>query len=205
MVVAFVWLTWTRGGMNDWAVSQNRLAEGAYWLIGLHMFAHGGLVHLAFNGVALLALGPAVMDRLGPLSPRSLAAFLMLFFASGLVGLGLWLALSDTVPMLGASGAIFGLLGFILRQPDPFGDRIALVSHDMARAFWTLLKLHIPLLVVFAIPLLLGSSAFGLAWEAHLGGFIAGLLLHGPILRVAGVGRAGPPSSPSSFSVRPPA
>ncbi len=186
MVAAFAWLTWTRGDMNDWAVSRMRLAAGEYALIGLHMLAHGGIIHLLLNGGTLIALGPAVMDRLGPLSPRTLAGFTALFAGSGIAGLALWLALPHAAPMLGASGAIFGLLGFILRQPDPHQPPIALVGAGMGRAFIVLGKLHLPLIAIFAIPMLLGVGGFGLAWEAHLGGFVAGLLLHGPAVRLAG-------------------
>lgn len=186
MIAAYALLTWTRGDMNDWAAWPPRLAAGEYKAVWLHMFAHGGVLHLLFNGAALVALTPAVMDRLGPLSPRTLAAFLVLFLVSGLAGLALWLALPQAVPMLGASGAILGLLGFILRQPDPSQGRIPLFGPDMARAFLAFAKLHVPLVILFAIPLLFGASVFGLAWEAHLGGFIAGLLLHGPVLRLAG-------------------
>ncbi|MEL7190530.1 MAG: rhomboid family intramembrane serine protease, partial [Pseudomonadota bacterium] len=89
---------------------------------------------------------------------------------------------SSDIPMLGASGAIFGLLGFVLRKPDPFGLAIPLLSPQMAKAFIDWIKLHLPLLALFAIPMIFGSGYFGLAWEAHLGGFVAGLLLCRPIL-----------------------
>ena len=186
MIIAFGFWGLDRGGMADWAVSRAGLAAGDYQLVALHMFAHGGLVHLAFNVVALFALGPAVMQRLGRLSLRSFAAFLVLFLLSGVAGLGAWLAFPHDVPMLGASGAIFGFLGFILRQPDPDKAPIALFSREMTQAFVVLLKLHLPLLAIFAIPLLLGAGYFGLAWEAHLGGFVAGLLTHGVVMRLAG-------------------
>lgn len=183
MMLAFVWLQWTQGSMIEWAVSMPRLAEGRFELIVLHMFAHGGLVHIAFNLVALAALGPAVMERLGPVGPRSLAAFMALFFGSGLGSVALWLALNQasTIPMLGASGAIFGLLGYLMRQPDPQAAPVSLFGPQLGRAFTEWFKLHLPLLAIFAIPMLLGGNGFGLAWEAHLGGFIAGLLLCKPV------------------------
>lgn len=183
MVVAFMWLMWTEGSMIGWAVSGPRLAEGRIAPLVLHMFAHGGLLHIVFNLIGLAALGPAVMERLGPLRARSFAAFMALFFGSGLGGVGLWLAINPAseVPMLGASGAIFGLLGFLMRQPDPHGVPAALFSPQLGRAFAEWFKLHLPLLAIFAIPLLLGGSTFGLAWEAHLGGFLAGMVLCKPI------------------------
>jgi len=183
MVAAFVWLMWDQGSMTGWAVSGPRLAEGRFELAVLHMFAHGGLVHIIFNLSALAALGPAVMERLGPLAPRSFAAFMLLFFGSGLGGLAFWLALNPAseIPMLGASGAIFGLLGFLMRQPDPHSPPAPLFSEQLGRAFVEWLKLHLPLVALFAIPLIFGGGSFGLAWEAHLGGFLAGMLLCAPI------------------------
>lgn len=183
MVVAFVWLMWTEGSMIGWAVSGPRLGEGQFTLIVLHMFAHGGLMHIVFNLAALGALGPAVMERLGPFGPRSFAAFMALFFGSGLGGVAVWLAINpaSNVPMLGASGAIFGLLGYLMRQPDPQAAPVPLLGPQLGRAFAEWFKLHLPLLAIFAIPLLLGGDNFGLAWEAHLGGFLAGMLLCRPI------------------------
>ena len=183
MVIAFGWLLWDQGSMIGWAVSGPRLAEGRFELIVLHMFAHGGLMHIIFNLSALAALGPAVMERLGPFCLRSFAAFMALFLASGLGGMVFWLALNpaSTVPMLGASGAIFGLLGFLMRQPDPHGVPVPLLSPQLGKAFVEWFKLHIPLVALFAIPLLLGGSNFGLAWESHLGGFLVGLLLCKPV------------------------
>ncbi|RNJ62258.1 MAG: rhomboid family intramembrane serine protease [Porphyrobacter sp. IPPAS B-1204] len=183
MVIAFVWLMWTEGSMIGWAVSVPRLGEGQFALIVLHMFAHGGLMHIAFNLVALAALGPAVMERLGPLGLRSFAAFMVQFFGSGLGGVAVWLAINPTseVPMLGASGAIFGLLGYLMRQPDPQDQPVPLIGPQLGRAFVEWVKLHLPLLAIFIIPVLLGGSNFGLAWEAHLGGFLAGMLLCRPI------------------------
>lgn len=183
MVIAFVWLLWDQGSMIGWAISMPRLADGRFELIVLHMFAHGGLMHIIFNLSALAALGPAVMERLGPFGPRSFAAFMLLFFGSGLGAVAMWLALNadSAIPMLGASGAIFGLLGFLMRQPDPHGQPVPLFSAQLGRAFIEWIKLHIPLIALFAIPLLLGGDNFGLAWEAHLGGFIAGLLLCAPV------------------------
>lgn len=190
MAIAFVWMVWDRGSMIAWAVSGPRLAEGRFELIFLHMFAHGGLVHILFNTAALAALGPLVMERLGPFGVRSFAGFVTLFLGSGLGGLAFWLALNpdSTIPMLGASGAIFGLLGFLMRQPAPHGSPVPLLSPQLGRAFVALVKLHLPLLALFLIPVLFGAGNFGLAWEAHLGGFIAGLLLCGPILWWCGGG-----------------
>ncbi|MEM7781222.1 MAG: rhomboid family intramembrane serine protease [Pseudomonadota bacterium] len=185
MIIAFAAMLYFKGSMNSWAVSGPRLANGDYELILLHMFAHGGIAHIAFNTMALFVFGPAVMERLGPFDARSLSGFVVLFVACGIAGFGFWFALNPTseIPMLGASGAVFGLLGFVMRKPDPAGPVIPLFSRAMGQAFIEWIKLHIPLIALFAIPMLLGSGFFGLAWEAHLGGFLCGLLLCGPILK----------------------
>lgn len=186
MAVAYVAKGFGPDGMMEWAVSRAGLAAGDIAPVALHMFAHGGLIHIGFNLVALLALTPPVMDRLGMPSWRTLVAYLLLFFACGLADMALWLAFPHHGPMLGASGAIFGLLGFLLRQPDPDAPPARLLSRSTGRAFWTFVKLHLPLIAIFLIPLLLGAGSFGLAWESHLGGFVAGLLLYRPIQRLAG-------------------
>lgn len=185
MLFAFIFMTFARGSMIDWAISGPLLARGRFELFILHMFAHGGIAHIAFNGMALVALGPLVMERLGPLEPRTIAGFLVLFFLSGLGGAGFWLAInpSSEIPMLGASGAIFGLLGFIVRKPASYGPVIPLASMQLGRALLHFVQLHLPLIALFLIPMLFGSGFLSLAWEAHLGGFIAGLLLCDPLLR----------------------
>ena len=188
MILAYLAFFSSPVGMNAWAVSGPRLEQGEYQTILLHMFAHGGLMHIGFNMMALLAIGPAVMERLGPLSLRTFAGFIALFLLTGLAGMATWLAINpdSEIPMLGASGAIFGLLGAILRQPDPRAPPIPLFSRGMGDAFLTFGKLHLPLIALFAIPMLLGSDFFGLAWESHLGGFVAGILLGGVISRLCG-------------------
>jgi membrane associated rhomboid family serine protease len=188
MVIAFIALLATRGEMVSWAISVPRLVQGHWELIVLHMFAHGGLIHIIFNISALLAFGPPVMERLGPFSQRSFTAFLLLFFGSGLAAMTLWLALNPTseIPVLGASGAIFGLIGFLLRLPDPHGDPVPLRGRQMGRAITEWAKMHLPLIAFFLIPVILGGQHFGLAWEAHLGGFLAGMLLCKPLWKWCG-------------------
>jgi membrane associated rhomboid family serine protease len=188
MVSTFIWMLATRGDMLSWAISVPRLAEGHWELVVLHMFAHGGLIHIFYNISALLALSPPVMERLGPFSQRSFIASMVLFFGSGLAALAFWLALNPAsdIPMLGASGAIFGLLGFLLRLPDPHGDPVTLGGRQMGRAVIEWAKMHLPLMAFFLIPLVLGGQHFGLAWEAHLGGFVAGMLLCKPLWKWCG-------------------
>src|SRR4029077_21253257 len=86
---------------------------GGYWRLVTSMFLHGSILHLALNGWALYQLGALFEILVG--SPR----MLLVYFATGLAG-SLVSAWFSQVPSVGASGAIFGLLGaliaFLLRR-----------------------------------------------------------------------------------------
>lgn len=132
-----------------------------------HMFLHGGIAHLAFNMLILAALG----DRLEAVyGPGRMAA---LFLLSGLVAaLAQWgWAPQSAVPVIGASGAISGLIGAqaLLAGRSgrgPVGRAAALLLA------WTLIQL----LTALVMPEL------NLAVPAHIGGFLGGLLLAWPLL-----------------------
>ena len=147
-------------------------------------FVHADLPHLLFNAFTFWAFAFGLERAMG--TPGFVALYGVGLLASAA---GTWFKHRHEpgYRTLGASGAIFGLLGVILRQPDPLGAPIPLLSRAMGEAFWTFGKLHLPLILLFAIPMLLGGG-FGLAWEAHLGGFIAGLLLGAPVSRWCGDG-----------------
>ena len=125
-------------------------------------FLHGGLLHLAVNMVTLWSLGQAVLDRVG------VRGFILLYTASLLGGaLGFALLASTLAPMVGASGALFGLAGGLLAWG--YVDRFTLheALWPVARAAGLLLTLN--LVMWWALN---GQ----LAWETHLGGFITGWL-----------------------------
>jgi membrane associated rhomboid family serine protease len=127
-----------------------------------YTFLHGGLLHLVGNMVAVLALGGIVVARIGQ------KGFLLLYATTAFGGAIAFAMLSSSeVPMVGASGAVFGLIGawkfweWQLRQH--FGSSM--------RPLWRSLA------GLFALNVALWVFMQGLvAWEAHLGGFIAGVL-----------------------------
>lgn len=127
-----------------------------------HALLHGGLLHLLGNVVALVALGGIVVARIGS------QGFVLLYIVSALGGgLGFaWLSGSQA-PMVGASGAVFGLIGawkfWEWQLRHHFGSPM--------RPLWMSL-LGLAVLNVLLWVLLSGL----LAWEAHLGGFVAGVL-----------------------------
>jgi membrane associated rhomboid family serine protease len=139
------------------------------------MFLHGGWLHLLGNMLYLWLFGKGVESALGP------ARFLLLYFACGAVA-GLTQGLmnvSADVPMIGASGAIAGVLGAYL---------VIYPRGNVTVFFWILIFVRliaVPAVIVlgawFLMQLLsaLGAEAGegGVAFWAHVGGFIAGMAL----------------------------
>jgi membrane associated rhomboid family serine protease len=146
------------------------------------MFLHGGLAHLAGNMLFLWIFGDGVEYRLGRLR------FLLFYLASGFAAAFAesFMHPGSTVPMIGASGAIAGVLGaYLLFFPRaritmmvpiffwPFFFTIPALTF---LGFWFLQQL-----VLGAVGGLVPEATSGVAWWAHAGGFVAGFVL-GPIL-----------------------
>jgi membrane associated rhomboid family serine protease len=147
-----------------------------------NIFLHGGWLHLILNMWTLWIFGPAVEDRLGP------GRFTLFYLFCGLAaGLAHAFANPDSVvPALGASGAIAGVIGCYARM-FPAARLVVIVPILFIPLFFEVRA------VVFAmvwflmqfIPgiLSLGDQALGgIAWWAHIGGFVAGWLVT-PLLR----------------------
>ncbi len=141
------------------------------------MFLHGGWMHLIGNMWYLWIFGDNVEDRLGHFK------FLIFYLLCGLGASGLHVALNprSTVPMVGASGAIAGVLGaYLLAFPHARVSTLVFLGF-----FITVVQLpaFILLGLWFVIQLLSGmgsmrmTQAGGVAWWAHVGGFIAGMAL----------------------------
>lgn len=142
------------------------IRAGEYWRLVTSMFLHGGLLHLALNGWALFQLGSLLELLMGP------RRMLLVYFVTGIAG-SLASATFTQAPSVGASGAIFGLLGaliaFLLRRRGtltPQGKSIL-----MQLVGWA------------AINVFLGISSNAAPGgpqidnSAHFGGGAAGLLL----------------------------
>ncbi|MDO5756850.1 MAG: rhomboid family intramembrane serine protease [Rhodobacterales bacterium] len=127
-----------------------------------YAFLHGGMLHLAMNSVVLLSLGKHVCSHFG--ARRTL---LVLFLAAvgGAATFGL-LAPSDA-PMIGASGAVFGLIGLWQGTDYSARRRSGLSVQPIIVAVLGLVAANIGLMFI------LGG---GLAWQAHLGGWLVGWL-----------------------------
>jgi membrane associated rhomboid family serine protease len=133
------------------------------WSFVTHAFLHGDILHLGLNMAALLGLGHAVSRIAG------IWVFLLAFVLSAIGGALTFALISDFPgPLVGASGAIFGLLAMLTAWQDQY-----LRHHGLPR---TEVRNRILGLVAINAALHFGLGGM-LAWEAHLGGFIAGWLV----------------------------
>jgi membrane associated rhomboid family serine protease len=146
------------------------------------MFLHGGLFHIGGNMLYLWIFGDNVEDTLGH------GRFLIFYLAAGAAAAlaQAYLNPGSRVPMIGASGAISGVLGAYLLL-FPYATVLTLVTFGFFIRF-----LHVPAMIVLGfwvfVQLLNGYITFsahslgrgesgGVAWFAHIGGFLAGMLL----------------------------
>jgi membrane associated rhomboid family serine protease len=128
------------------------------------MFLHGGFLHLLGNMWFLWIFGDNIEDRLGPLK------FVAFYLLTGVVGAVSQCLLmpSSPVPMVGASGAVAGVLGgYVLTFP-----RARIIS--LLFIFRVAVPAWVFLGAWFAAQLFLVNHS-GIAWMAHVGGFLAGL------------------------------
>ncbi|MEO8277795.1 MAG: rhomboid family intramembrane serine protease [Thermoanaerobaculia bacterium] len=153
-------------------------AFGGYTTFLSSLFLHGGFLHLAFNMWTLWIFGDNVEDRLGRFR------YVVFYLGCG-VAAGIAQALVDprsTAPTIGASGAIAGVLGaYLLLYPHA---RVLTLIPIVIYPLFVQLPALVFLGLWFLLQLWSGVSAFGqgpgaggVAWWAHVGGFLTGMLL----------------------------
>ncbi len=148
------------------------------WLTLLSsMFMHAGFWHLGGNMLYLWIFGNNIEDILGPVK------FLIFYLASGLFAHALHIAHdpSSMIPTVGASGAISGLLGaYLIVFPGAriitmvflgFFIRMASVPALFVIVYWFIIQF------VYGMASLGGEAGGGVAWFAHIGGFLGGVAL----------------------------
>ncbi len=134
------------------------VADGEWWRLITAMFLHIGLLHVAFNSLALLVFGQLIESALG--SRRMLALYLVTGFAASVASFTFG---SPQIAAAGASGAIFGLLG-------------AWLVYNLRRRSLSLARSNIQsALLLIGINLVFGFTVPGIDNVAHIGGLIAGL------------------------------
>ena len=140
------------------------------WLtIFTSMFMHGGFMHLAGNMLYMWIFADNIEDSLGP------KKFLIFYLLAG-TGAAMTQVLIDTqsqVPMVGASGAIGGVLGAYLIN-FPKAKVLVLIPFGF---FSQLIKIRALYVLGFWFILQFISSGGGIAYAAHIGGFISGMIL----------------------------
>jgi membrane associated rhomboid family serine protease len=125
-----------------------------WWRLVTAMFLHASILHIAFNMYALWVIGTPIEQYLGK------ARYLGLYFVSGLAGSAGALVQAPYTPVLGASGAIFGILGAMMILEWQITGRLA----GQAAAL-----VAINLGISFVIP--------GISWGGHVGGLIGGIVV----------------------------
>ena len=151
------------------------------WLAALFsMFLHGGLLHLGGNMLFLWIFGNNIEDRLGPVR------YLLFYLAAGVIATGAHVLVQpdSTIPVVGASGAIAGVMGaYLIWFPNApiltvFFFILILVREIAAKwllAFWFVLQFFT-------------SPNAGVAWVAHVGGFVFGVAV-ALLMKAGGGGR----------------
>jgi membrane associated rhomboid family serine protease len=142
------------------------------------MFLHGGLIHIASNMLFLWVFGDNVEGELNPFT------YLLLYLGSGIIGsLGQYvMAATSPIPMLGASGAVAGVLGaYMLLFPNhrvrtlvllPFFFTITEISAIFMIGYWIVLQL---IAGIGVLGVEMGQTG-GVAYFAHIAGFLAGIV-----------------------------
>jgi membrane associated rhomboid family serine protease len=170
-------------GLNSYAGNRFIMHYGLvpdrfhYSAILTSMFIHGGFLHIAGNMWFLWIFGRGVEDLLGH------ARYALLYFACGIAGALLFVLLNfnSTVPTVGASGAIAGVMGaYLIKFP-----RAHIITLVFIIVFITTVDIPAAFLLLywFALQFFSGVGSYsqvsqgGVAWFAHVGGFLAGMLL----------------------------
>jgi rhomboid protease GluP len=137
------------------------IAQGEYWRLFTSIFLHGSILHIGFNAYALYIIGRDVERFSGALR------FTIIFLLAGLSG-SVFSLIFTAEPSLGASGAIFGLIGalavFLYRHRKLFGERG---------------RRNLQQVVIIALINFVFGLQGGIDNWAHLGGLIGGLVLAG--------------------------
>ena len=205
MVAVHVIRQFVSAETDDWIIAAFSFIPGRYvgdggdipggvpamaWSYVTHMFLHGDGVHLMFNLAWLLAFGGALSKRIGTLR------FLAFFALAGISGALLFQALNPELmaPVVGASGAISGMMAAVLRylfsalddggirqlRHNPKSVHVMSLMQSLqdrrvvlATATWLVMNVA----AVYGVGT--GDASGPIAWEAHVGGFIFGMLCFG--------------------------
>ncbi len=188
IIAAYVWQRSAGGDawIDPYAVSGLAMQQGRYGVLITSLFLHGSWAHALGNAVFALAFATPVARRMGT-DAKGAAIFFIFYLVCGMIS-GLTFAAchwGEASGAIGASGAVAGCMGAASRLMGP-GPRLAPFRSrtviSMA-AVWLGVNALFGLVLVGWAP---GTGGAAMAWEAHLGGYLAGLLLLQPTLWLLG-------------------
>lgn len=169
----------------SYAFSPAHLSEGAWGSLVTSLFLHGNWPHALMNAAFALAFGAPVAAYLGSRLGGA-ALFFAFYIVSGvLANLGYAaLHLDERGVLVGASGAVAGLMGAASRLMGGQGRLSSILSPQVLGmgAAWLAVNLLIAVVGGAFVP---GADGMGIAWEAHIAGFVAGVLLISPVAWLA--------------------
>jgi membrane associated rhomboid family serine protease len=165
--------------VTEWGIVPDQMRGWGLLTLGTSMFLHGGWLHLIGNMLFLWVFGRNVEDLIG--GPRFLAFYLLAGIAAGIVHV--IVNAYSRVPTIGASGAIAGVMGaYLIKFP-----RSRIVTLIFIFFFVTTAEIPAAFILIywFAIQFISGVGSLastdysggGVAWFAHVGGFLIGMLL----------------------------
>ena len=144
--------------INGYSIWGPAIREGQYYRLLTGIFLHGGIFHLLFNCYALYVIGAQVENYLGRVK------FLIIYLVAGISGALFSMIFGGNYASIGASGAIFGLMGALVY----FGYHYRVYLGNVVKSQ------IIPLIV---LNLILGFCLSGVDNFAHIGGLIGGTLM----------------------------
>ena len=165
--------------ITHWSVIPAHIMTGQDWITILTaMFLHAGWIHILGNMLFLWAFGPQIEDVMGPL--RYLGFYLLAGFAA--MATQILAAPASSIPILGASGAIAGVMGaFLATYPRDRIRTVLILGIFVDIAFLPAILLVGIWFATQVLSEVLANSQMqvgGVAYMAHIGGFLFGLILN---------------------------
>lgn len=162
-----------------YAYSPDGFAQGARDTVVTALFLHGSWLHALLNGGFALAFAPPVARLFGG-RPAGVISFFLFYLVCGVLGnLGYGMLHPGSSGLLvGASGAVAGLMGAASRMMAGQGELGPIWSRPVASMAVAWIVVNLIVAVIGSVP---GLGDAAVAWEAHLAGYAAGLLLVGPV------------------------
>lgn len=171
--------------VETWVFAPAALGHGEWRTVFTAILLHGNWAHAITNAAMALAFATPLARFLGD-TPRGAFAFFSFYLLCGALGnLGFAVLHPGSMAgIVGASGAVSGAMGAVARLIGGHGRLGSLTSRPVLGLGGALLVVNL-LIAVLGAGWVPGTNGAAIAWEAHLAGFLAGLLLIGPFAQLA--------------------